>query len=178
VFAVVAGFILGMNPSKTAAACINGVRRMASTSVIITLASGVTTILKQSGLFNTIIYYSSRLLVRLPAVFIPTGILILVSFLNVVLPSGPAKGVMITPLLGPVGQLSGFSMQSSVLAYTFGDSFSNYILPYDSTNASYLETARVPFNVWVRFIMKLFLIWNVIGVSILMYAFFFGYGPF
>ena len=178
VFAVVAGFILGMNPSKTAAAFINGVRRMASTSVIITLASGVTTILKQSGLFATIIYYSSRLLVKLPPVFIPTGILILVSFLNVVLPSGPAKGVMITPLLGPVGQLSGFSMQSSVLAYTFGDSFSNYILPYDSTNASYLETARVPFNVWVRFIMKLFLIWNVIGVAILMYAFFFGYGPF
>jgi uncharacterized ion transporter superfamily protein YfcC len=98
--------------------------------------------------------------------------------MNVVLPSGPAKGVLIMPLLGPVGALSGFSMQSSVLAYTFGDSFSNYLLPYDATNASYLSSANVPFNVWAKFIIKLFLIWNVVGVLILEGAYLVGYGPF
>lgn len=178
VFAIVAGAIFRNTFSKTMFNFIGGVRGMASTSVIITLAAGVTTILKQSGLFNTAIYYSSKLLMKLPGIFIPFGILLIVSLMNVVLPSGPAKGVLIMPLLGPVGQLSGFSMQSSVLAYTFGDSFSNYLLPYDSTNASYLDAARVPFNIWVKFIIKLFLIWNVVGLAILMYAFYAGYGPF
>ena len=178
VYAIVAGLVLGNNFSKTATNFIGGVRGMASTSVIISLAAGVTTILKQSGLFSSAIYYSSKLLVKLPSICIPIGILIIVSLMNVVLPSGPAKGVLIMPLLGPVGVLSGFSMQSSVLAYTFGDSFSNYLLPYDSTNASYLSAANVPFNVWAKFILKLFLIWNVVGVAILEGAYLLGYGPF
>jgi len=178
VFAVAAGLVLGNNASQVTTQFIGGVKGMASTSVIISLASGVTTILKQSGLFNTAIYYASKILVKLPSIFIPIGILVIVSLMNVVLPSGPAKGVLIMPLLGPVGQLSGFSMQSSVLAYTFGDSFSNYLLPYDSTNASYLASANVPFNVWAKFIMKLFLIWNVVGIAILECCYIFGYGPF
>ncbi len=178
VYALVAGIVLGNNFSQTAYNFIGGVRGMASTSVIISLAAGVTTILKKSGLFSSTIYYSSKLLVKLPSICIPIGILIIVSFMNVVLPSGPAKGVLIMPLLGPVGALSGFSMQSSVLAYTFGDSFSNYLLPYDATNASYLSSANVPFNVWAKFIIKLFLIWNVVGVLILEGAYLVGYGPF
>ncbi len=70
------------------------------------------------------------------------------------------------PLIGPIGQLSNMTMQSSILAYNFGDSFSNYLLPYDSTTATYLDTAKISYNIWVKFIFKLFLIWNLIGSMI------------
>ena len=66
----------------------------------------------------------------------------------------------------------------AVLAYNPGDSFTNYLLPYDTTTASYLEAARVPFQVWVRFVLRLFFIWNLVGIAFLTILYFTGYGPF
>jgi uncharacterized ion transporter superfamily protein YfcC len=85
---------------------------------------------------------------------------------------------MLMPLIGPIGQLSGVTMQTTVLTYNLGDSFSNYLLPYDATNASYLEAARVPFNIWVKFVLRLFVIWNIVGSVLLIIIYFLGYGPF
>ena len=178
IYAIVAGLILGNSFSQTAVSFIGGVRGMANTAVIISLAAGVSSVLKNSGLLSSSIYFASRVFSDLPSVFIPISMLIIVSLLNMLLPSGPAKAVIVMPLLGPIGSLSGFSMQSSVLAYTFGDSFSNYLLPYDTTTVSYLSASGVPFNVWVRFVLRLFLIWNIVGILILEGAYLIGYGPF
>ena len=82
------------------------------------------------------------------------------------------------PLLGPAAQMSGMTLQTTVLAYNMGDSFSNYFLPYDATTASYLEASEVPFSVWVKFFAKLFPLWMLIGVGSLTILYYVGYGPF
>ena len=177
-FALLAGPALGFSFSDAMRHFISGIRNSASTLVVISLAGAVTELLKQSGLFNTLLYVSSSVIDGLPSFLVPISLLILVEILNCLLPSGPAKGMLLMPLLGPVGQLSGVTLQTSVLTYTLGDSFSNYLLPYDSTTASYLAAAQVTFQDWVRFVGKLFLIWNLVGAAGLTALYFVGYGPF
>lgn len=178
VFALLVGPVLGFSISDTIRHFIDGVRGSASTLVVISLAGAITSILKRGGVFSTLVYYSSKVFSVLPGFLVPVALLIIVGIMNCILPSGPAKGVMLMPLIGPIGQLSGVTMQTTVLTYNLGDSFSNYLLPYDATNASYLEAARVPFNIWVKFVLRLFVIWNIVGSVLLIIIYFLGYGPF
>ena len=178
IFAVLAGLLLKYSVSQTFQFIVGGLEQSMGTVLVICLAGAVTEALKQSGIMETLLYCTSRAFSLLPGFLTPAAMLLLIGLFNCLLPSGPAKGVMLMPLLGPVGQLSGMSMQTSVLAYNLGDSFTNYLLPYDTTTASYLEAARVPFQVWVRFVLRLFFIWNLVGIAFLTILYFTGYGPF
>lgn len=178
VFALLVGPVLGFSVSDTIRHFIDGIRASASTLVVISLAGSITIILRQGGVFSTMVYYSAKVFAVLPGFLVPVALLFMVGIMNCILPSGPAKGVLLMPLIGPIGQLSGVTMQTSVLTYNLGDSFSNYLLPYDATNATYLEAAKVPFNIWVKFVFKLFLIWNLVGSVLLIVIYFLGYGPF
>ncbi len=166
-FALVAGPVLGYSLSETVKRLGEGIKMSVSTLIVISIAGAVTEVMRQGGIFTTLLYFTSSMFSRIPGFLVPTGMLFLVSLLNCVLPSGPAKGVLLMPLLGPAAQMSGMTLQTSVLSYTLGDSFSNYMLPYDSTTASYLETSGVPFSTWVRFVWKLFIIWNLMGIAAL-----------
>lgn len=178
VFAILVGPVLGFSISDTMRHFIDGVRGSASTIVVISLAGAITTILKRGGVFSTLVYYSAKIFSVLPGFLVPVALLIIVGVMNCILPSGPAKGVLLMPLIGPIGQLSGVTMQTTVLTYNLGDSFSNYLLPYDATNASYLEAAKIPYNIWVKFVIKLFAIWHIVGAILLVIIYFVGYGPF
>lgn len=178
VYTLCAGPVLGFSLTDTLRHFGGGIQNSVSTVIVISFAGAVTLVLRQGGIFNTLLYYTSFAFSRLPGFLVPTGLLALVSLFNCVLPSGPAKGVMLMPLLGPAAQLSGMSMQNSVLTYNLGDSFTNYLLPYDATTASYLETAHIPFRIWVRFILKLYFLWNVVGVAAITLLYYVGYGPF
>lgn len=177
-YATVMGFVLGYSFDQTFRHFCAGVRDSVTTSAVLAMVGATTIVLESSGLVSTVQYYSDRAFSVLPGVLIPTGMLVLICLLNCVLPSGPAKGVLLMPLLGPVAQMSGMSLQASVLAYNMGDSFSNYFLPYDATTASYLEATKVPYTVWVRFYGKLFLLWMVVGIGSLTTLYYTGYGPF
>lgn len=177
-YGILVGPVLGYSLSETIKHLGEGIKGSVSTLIVISFAGAVTVVLHQGGIFTTLLYYTSSMFSTLPDFLIPTGMLMLVSALNCVLPSGPAKGVMLMPLLGPAAQMSGMTMQTSVLAYTLGDSFSNYLLPYDSTTASYLEMSRIPYRFWVKFVLKLFFIWNLIGIASLTVLYYTKYGPF
>lgn len=178
VYAVVMGFVLGYGFDQSFRYFCAGIRDSVSTSAVLALVGATTIALETSGLMSTVQYYSYQAFSVLPGVLVPTGMLVLICLLNCVLPSGPAKGILLMPLLGPVAQMSGMTMQTSVLAYNMGDSFSNYFLPYDATTASYLEATKVPYTVWVRFYIKLFFLWMVIGIGSLTILYYTGYGPF
>ncbi len=178
IYALCVGPMLGFRFTDTLRYFGEGIQNSVSTIIVISFAGAVTLVLRQGGIFDTLLYYTSFAFSRLPGFLVPAGLLALVSLFNCVLPSGPAKGVMLMPLLGPAAQMSGMSMQNSVLTYNLGDSFTNYLLPYDATTASYLETANIPFHIWVRFTLKLYFMWNVVGIAATTLLYYVGYGPF
>ncbi len=177
-YALVAGIILHFPLADIFRHFVTGMQASTMTSVVMALAGAITVTLKQAGIFSTLLYATSVLYSKLPGFLVPAGLLVAVSVMNCILPSGPAKAVALMPLLGPVGQMSGVTMQTSVLSYTLGDSFSNYLLPYDSTTASYLAAGKIRYSEWAKFVTKLFFIWNLVGILALTILYYTGYGPF
>ena len=175
---VLLGFTMRYNLSKIFSFIVEGVKELTGMYLVIILANTVGIILKNGNILDTIIYQTSECLQCLPKFIIPTGIMVFICIMNVILPSGAGKAVMLMPIISPIGQAVGMSAQTSVLAYTFGDGFSNYIIPHDSSTISYLNAAGVPYTIWLKFMGKLFAIWCILGAVILTTLYYTGYGPF
>ena len=175
---VLIGIVIGHDVDGLFKIIVRAVSDLTSMYLVVVLANTIAAILKSGKILDTIIYASSSVIQKLPGVVIPTAVMIFICIMNVILPSGAGKAVMMMPIISPIGQFVGMSAQTSVLAYTFGDGFSNYMIPHDPSNISYLNAAHIPYTVWLKFMTKLFCIWVAVGAVILTVLYYTGYGPF
>jgi uncharacterized ion transporter superfamily protein YfcC len=74
------------------------------------------------------------------------------------------------PLITPLSDLLGISRQTAVLAFVFGDGFSNSIIPTNGVLMASIAIAGVPYEKWFKFIWPLFLVLSVLGGLILILA--------
>ena len=82
---------------------------------------------------------------------------------------------MTMPLIVPLADLLGISRQTAVLAFVFGDGFSNSIIPTSGVLMASIGIAGVPYEKWFKFILPLFLIATAVGGVILALAYYINY---
>ena len=82
---------------------------------------------------------------------------------NVFMASGSGQAAVMMPLLLPVADLVGMTRQTVILAFNFGDGFGNYIFPTSTALMGLIGAANIPYDRWMRFIGKIFLLWVVVG---------------
>ena len=75
--------------------------------------------------------------------------------LSYLVPSGSGQAALSLPILAPLGDLVGVTRQTSVLAYQFGDGFSNIFTPTQGYFMAGLALISVPWTRWARFIWPL-----------------------
>jgi uncharacterized ion transporter superfamily protein YfcC len=61
------------------------------------------------------------------------------------------------PIMAPLADVVGLTRQVSVLAFQFGDGFSNMILPTNIILMAILGVAGIPYDRWLRFCVPLLL---------------------
>lgn len=84
--------------------------------------------------------------------------------------AGNAQAAVAMPIMVPVADMVGVSRQTAVLAFNFGDGLSNYILPHSSALMGFIGMANIPYDRWMRFMLKLFAIWAVVAMIIVAFA--------
>ena len=82
------------------------------------------------------------------------------------------------PILGPLGQIMGINQQVMVIAYQFGDGFTNYFFPTSGTLMASLALADVEYEDWFKFSYKFFIIMIIAGGIGTGIAQMIGLGPF
>ena len=74
--------------------------------------------------------------------------------MNFFISSGSAKAFMLIPLIVPMAQIFGISTQLCVLAFAFGDGFSNVFYPTNAVLLIALGLVNVSYTDWVKFSWK------------------------
>jgi uncharacterized ion transporter superfamily protein YfcC len=92
------------------------------------------------------------------------------TFINVFIPSASAKAAVTMPIMAPFSDMIGISRQATVLAFQFGDGFTNMITPCSGVLLAVLSVAKIPYEKWVRFIWKFILLLIVLGFLLLLPA--------
>ncbi|WP_213996977.1 AbgT family transporter, partial [Tepidanaerobacter syntrophicus] len=123
----------------------------------------------------TIIYSAIKLLEGTSPFVAAIGIVIIVTFINGLIPSGSGKGALLIPILVPIGLSLGLTHQTTVLAYQFGDGITNMFWFSYGTLLIFLSYGKVPLDKWYKFFIPLMGIFYVIAFVFIVIALKIGY---
>lgn len=164
---IIGGLAGGLSPNRVAEAFIEGARDIASAALIVGFAGGIIIILEDGNIMDTILHGMSRLTgesMPLVSAYIMYGFQMVLNFF---IPSGTTKAALTMPLFGPLADLSGITRQTAVLAYQFGDGFTNMIIPTSGVTIGTLALAKVPFEKWFRWLLPLEIIYIILSLLLL-----------
>ena len=164
---VCSGLSIGKSASDIAKLFIEGMGDILSAAVVVGLAAGIVIVLQDGGVIDTILYGLSKSMSNLGVIASTEIMYGIQTLINIVIPSGSAKAAITMPIMAPFSDLIGISRQTTVMAFQFGDGFTNMITPTSGVLIATLGVARIPWEKWVRFIWKFILVLIVVGALLL-----------
>lgn len=176
--AILGGLAGKMGPSKIAKEFVNGAKKLVFGAMVIGIARTTSIILSDGNILDTVVKSLSSLLMYFPGPFRAVGMFISQIIVNCFIVSGSGQAAVTMPIMIPVSDIVEVTRQTSVLAFNFGDGFSNYVLPTSSALMGMLAISNIPYDRWIKYMAKLFGIWVITGSIILLIAYVVGYGPF
>ena len=167
VLGIASGLAVDKSASDIAKLFLEGMGDILSAAVIVGLAGGIVIILQDGGIIDTILYGLSKSMSNMGKIASAEIMYGIQTLINIVIPSGSAKAAITMPIMAPFSDLIGISRQATVVAFQFGDGFTNMITPTSGVLMAALGVARIPWEKWVRFIWKFILVLIVIGALLL-----------
>jgi uncharacterized ion transporter superfamily protein YfcC len=135
---------------------------MTAAALIVGFARTIEIVLSDGQIVDSIIHAVASLLEGLPSDVSAIGMLAVQALCNFFIPSGSGQAFVTMPIMSPLATLTGVPQQVAVLAYQFGDGFTNMIVPTSALLMGALSLGKVPYQAWVRFVgpllVKLYLV--------------------
>ena len=166
--AISAGFSAGYSADRIAQEFIAGAKDIFSAALIIGFAAGIIVILENGQVIDTMLASMASALEgtgRTGALGAMYGIQ---TFINLFIPSASAKAAVTMPIMAPFADMINVSRQATVLAFQFGDGFTNMITPCSGVLMAVLSVAKIPYEKWVKWIWKFILLLVVVGFLLLL----------
>jgi uncharacterized ion transporter superfamily protein YfcC len=154
-FGIASGFIAGWGPGKIATAFLEGAKDIVFGALVVGLSRGILVIMKDAKIIDTVIYAMARPLSALPRWLAAEGMLVVQTLINFFIPSGSGQAATTMPIMAPLSDLLGISRQTAVLAFQFGDGFSNVLWP-TTLLPVICSIAKVPIEKWWKFFVPFF----------------------
>jgi uncharacterized ion transporter superfamily protein YfcC len=160
--ALVAAVVARLSPNRVAGAFYAGAAELTTTAIIVGFARTIQVVLTEGQVIDTVIYGLATPLQGLPGHVAAVGMLAVQTLCNLFIPSGSGQAYVTMPIMAPLADLTGITRQTAVLAYQFGDGFTNMAVPTNALLMGMLALARIPYQRWLRFVgpllLKLFLV--------------------
>lgn len=165
---VCAGIAYGFGLDKTVRLFLEGCGDILTAALVVGLAGGIIIILEDGKIIDTMLYGISQAMNGSGQVG-SLGVMYLIqNLLNIIIPSGSAKAALTIPMMAEFSDIIGLSRQVTVLAFQFGDGFTNMITPTSGVLIGVLGVARIPYAKWFKFIVPFVLFLIVIGFLLLL----------
>jgi uncharacterized ion transporter superfamily protein YfcC len=146
--------------------------------LLVLLAYSVKHIITTGMIMDTILYGAAELIRQSPPMAAAFLVYATTLVMNFFIGSASAKAFLMMPLLTPLADLVGITRQTAVLAFDFGDGFSNMIFPTNALLLIALSFSVVGYTKWMRWTWKLQIAILAVTFLFLAFAVKIGFGPF
>lgn len=167
VMGLAAGIANNKSPNNITKLFLEGARDISSAALIVGLAGGIIIVLQEGKIIDTILYSVSQSMKSMGKVGSIGIMYIIQTFINIIIPSGSAKAALTMPIMAPFSDLIGISRQATVMAFQFGDGFTNMITPTSGVLIGVLGVAKIPYEKWVKWITPFMIILILLGFLLL-----------
>lgn len=165
---ICAGWADGKGLDSVMKLFMEGVKDILAPAMVIGLASGIIFVLQEGRVIDTILHGVASGMTRLGDTASVGVMYLFQTCLNLVMPSGSAKAALTMPIMSQFADLINISRQTTVLAFQFGDGFTNMITPTSGILLGVLGVARIPYTVWVKWVYKFILFLIILGFVLLL----------
>ena len=167
--------ISGMSASELGRFFVKGIIAISPSILMILMAASIKYTMTEAKILDTILHSAAEMAGGMPKAGVILFIYLICLVMNFFISSGSAKAFLLIPIIAPLAQLFGISMQLAIVAFAFGDGFSNVIYP---TNAGLLITlglTDVSYGEWFRYSWKFQILNLLLTCGILLFGLAVGY---
>jgi uncharacterized ion transporter superfamily protein YfcC len=165
---IVCGLIAGFTSGKIVNELMAGAKDILSAALVVGFASGIIVILQDGKIIDSFLHSMQEGLDGTGKVGSLSAMYGIQAIINFLIPSATAKAAITIPIMAPFSDMVGVSRQAMVLAFQFGDGFTNMITPTSGVLVAALAMARIPYSKWVKWIWKMVLMLLVLGFLLLL----------
>ena len=166
---IISSIIGGKRAEGICADLITSLSEMTVAMVVVGMSRAILVIMQNGVIIDTVIHGMNSMMDGLPAWGTGIAMLIVQNVLNFFIPSGSGQAAAIMPIMIPLADLSDLNRQIAVLAYQFGDGFSNLLWPTASCTIM-CGIAKIPMGKWYRFFLPIFAVFFVLQAAFIVIA--------
>ena len=172
---ILSSLLTGMQNKVLVKSFLQGVTSILPAVIMILMASSIKYTLEEASILDTILHGAVDLAQIIPKWTVILFIYAIVLVMNFFIASGSAKAFMLIPLIVPMAQIFGISTQLCVVAFAFGDGFSNVFYPTNPALLISLGVSGVSYGEWFKWSWKFQAMNLILTSSILLFGLAIGY---
>ena len=165
---IVCGIIAGFSANRIAEELLAGAKDILSAALVVGFASGIIVILQDGKVVDSILHSMQEGLDGTGPMASLSALYGIQAVINFLIPSASAKAAITIPIMAPFADMVGVSRQAMVLAFQFGDGFTNMLTPTSGVLMAALAMARIPYEKWLKWVWKGTLALLLIGLLLLL----------
>ena len=176
VMMLVVGFVNKMSVGQTCDAFVSISKEILFAAFAIGLARGILIVLQDGQIIDTICNFFATHMDGMPKIVTVWAMFFFQTMMNFLISSSSGLAVIVMPLMVPLADLLEINRQIAVLAFQFGDGFSNLFWP--TTSITICAIAGVPLSRWWKFFAPYTFWMTLVSFIMLAIAVMINYGPF
>ena len=166
-FAIIIGLIGRMGEAALTTSFVDGARDLLGVALIIGIARGITVIMNNGQITDTVLHWIEKALGDTGDVTFLILMFLLFLPLSFVIPSTSGLATLSMPIMAPLAGFIGVSTALVVTAYQSASGVMNLVVPTSAVVMGGLAIARVPYGTYLRWVWPLLALLSALSVIVL-----------
>ena len=166
-FGILIGIIGRLGEKQLVETFVDGARDMLGVALIIGVARGITVIMNNGLITDTVLYWAEQAVSGLSSVAFIIVMYVLYLPLSFLIPSSSGLATVSMPIMAPLAEFSGVPSFMVVTAYQAANGLINMVTPTSAVVMGGLAIARVGYGTWLRFVWPLLLLLAILSILVL-----------
>jgi uncharacterized ion transporter superfamily protein YfcC len=166
-FGILIGIVGRLKEKTLVDTFVDGARDMLGVALIIGVARGITVVMNNGLITDTVLYWASQAVSGLSSVAFIIVTYLLYIPLSFLIPSSSGLATVSMPIMAPLGQFANVPSYLIVTAYSTANGLVNLVTPTSAVVMGGLAIARVGYGTWWRFVWPLVLLLAALSILVL-----------
>jgi uncharacterized ion transporter superfamily protein YfcC len=166
-FAILIGFAGRMREGQFTDSFVNGSRDLLGVALIIGIARGVTVIMTNGQITDTVLNTAEQVVADAGGVVFINLMFALFLPLSFLIPSSSGLATVAMPIMAPLASFADVPSQFVVTAFQTGNGLVNLVTPTSAVVMGGLAIARVGYGTWLRFVWPLLVLLAILCMAVL-----------
>src|SRR3954454_2305624 len=166
-FSILIGIAGGTSESKFVDGFVNGARDLLGVALIIGIARGVTVIMTNGQITDTVLNAAEQAVSGLGGVAFINLMYILFLPLSFLIPSSSGLATVAMPIMAPLASFANVPPELVVTAYQTGNGLVNLVTPTSAVVMGGLAIAKVGYGTWLKFVWPLLIMLALLSMVVM-----------